>query len=349
MREIYMHVSAVAKVPDVVSNGQLDSRAPAMLWEMANIYWLPRCLYTVAEIGVADHIATTPVSAAQLAKSCEANDDALFRVMRALSSHGIFEHTAEGFAHTPLSLLLRSDHPQSLRAFLRMIGMPAIWSCFLHMEHVVRTGEMGALRVDPEGLFHYFQQNPHEGALFNDAMEAKARATIPAVLKAYDFTRFSSVADVGGGKGHLLRAILDSAPGTRGILFDQPHVVATVSGSERIRVVGGNFFSGDIPDSDLYILMEVIHDWNDEQARQILKSVRQGAEPGSRLLIIENVMPECSQAHPANALDIIMLVLTGGRERTEEEHAALLESAGFSLASLVTTESSYSILEAVAI
>jgi len=344
-----MPASPVANVSAVVSDGQLDPRAPAMLFEMALGYWLPRCLHTVAELGVADQIATAPVSAAQLAKSCEANEDALYRVMRSLSSHGIFKQTAEGFVHSDLSLLLRSDHPHSMRAYARMIGMTAFWNSFLHMEHVVQSGEMGALRVDPEGLFHYFQQNPHEGALFNDAMEAKACAAIPAVLKAFDFSRFDSVADIGGGKGHLVQAILDSTPRAKGILFDQPHVVATVSASERIQVIGGDFFRGGIPSSDLYILMEVLHDWNDEQARQILKSIRLAAEAGSLLLIIETVMPEVSQAHLANALDIMMLVLTGGRERTRKEHAALLESAGFSLNNLVTTESSYSILEAVAI
>jgi len=344
-----MQASPDAKVSGVLPDTPLDPRAPAIFFELALGYWLPRCLHTVAELGVADHIDREAVSAAELAKRCEANEQALYRVMRALSSLGIFEQTAEGFVHSPLSVLLRSDHPQSMRAFARMMGITAFWNSFLHMEHVVRTGEMGAVKVDPEGLFHYFQHHPHEGALFNDAMAAKARGAIFAVLKAYDFSRFDSVADVGGGKGHLVRAILDSSPAVKGALFDQPHVVATVPASNRLQVIGGDFFKGGIPASDLYMLMEVLHDWNEEPARQILQSIRAAARPGAHLVIIETVMPDVSQAHVANGLDIVMLVLTGGQERTRNEHEALLKSAGFSLNRVVTTESSYSILEAVAV
>jgi hypothetical protein len=217
------------------------------------------------------------------------------------------------------------------------------------LEHVVRTGEIGALKVDPEGLWHYFQQNPDEGGLFDDAMESKSHAQIPAILNAYDFSPFDSVADIGGGKGHLLRAILNSAPKVKGILFDQPHVVATAPASDRIQIVGGDFFRGGIPNCDVYILMQVIHDWNDEQARRILQSVRQAAKDGERLLLIETVMPETSQANSANGLDILMLVFVGGKERTRKEYAALLESAGFALDNVVPTESGLSILEAVAI
>jgi hypothetical protein len=269
--------------------------------------------------------------------------------MRALSSQNIFEQTEDGFAHTALSLPLRSDHPQSARAFVRMIGLPFAWNSILHLEHVARTGEIGGLKVDQEGLWHYFQENPNEWALFNDAMESRARAVIPAVLKSYDFSQFDSVADVGGGKGHLLRAVLDSAPKARGVLFDQPHVVATAPASDRIQTVGGDFFQGGIPSCDAYVLMQVIHDWNDDQARQILHSVRQAAREGDHLLLIEYVMPETSQDHPAHGLDILMLVFIGGKERTHTEFRALLESAGFALNSVVPTETGHSILEAVAI
>ena len=172
---------------------------------------------------------------------------------------------------------------------------------------------------------------------------------IPGVLNACDFSRFDCVADIGGGKGHLLRAILDSAPNTRGILFDQPHVVASAPASDRIQIVGGDFFRGGIPCSNAYILMQVIHDWNDDQARQILQSVRQTAREGDHLLLIEYVMPETSQDHPAHGLDILMLVFIGGKERTRTEFAALLESAGFALNRVVPTETGHSILEAVAI
>ena len=344
-----MHASPAVTMSDAVTDQHLDSRAAAKLAEIALGYWLPRCLHIVAELGVADHIAAVPVSITTLARNCEANEDALHRVMRALSSQDIFEQTEDGFAHTALSLPLRSDHPQSVRAFARMIGLPFAWNSFFHLEHVVRTGEIGALKVDPEGLWHYYQQNPEQWALFNDAMESKSLAQIPAILDAYDFSQFDSVADVGGGKGHLLRAILDAAPNVKGNLFDLPHVVASAPASSRIQVVGGDFFSGGIPSSNAYMLMQVIHDWNDQQARQILQSVRQAAEPGARLLLIETVMPETSQAHPAHGLDIHMLVFVGGKERTQSEFAALLASAGFELSNVVPTKSGLSIIEAVAI
>jgi hypothetical protein len=230
-----------------------------------------------------------------------------------------------------------------------MIGLPFAWSSFFHLEHVVRTGEMGVLRVDPEGLWHYFQEKPDEWALFNDAMESKSHPQIPAILNAYDFSPFDSVADIGGGKGHLLRAILNSAPEVKGILFDLPHVVASAPTSDRIQVVAGDFFRGGIPRCDAYILMQVIHDWNDDEASQILRSVRQAAKHGDHLLLIEYVMPEANQDHPANGADILMLVFVGGKERTRTEFAALLESAGFALNSVVPTETGHSILEAVAI
>ncbi|WP_109485834.1 methyltransferase [Occallatibacter savannae] len=338
-----------AKTLESSINAPAKTPAPAIMFELAMGYWLSRCLYAVAEIGVADHIADAPVSAADLTRSCGVDENALRRVMKALSSRGIFEATEAGFAHSSLSLLLRSDHPQSIRAFARMIGMPAMWNSFGHIEHVVRTGERGSLKIDPEGIFHFFQHNPAQGALFNDAMEAKSRAAIHAVLGAYDFSYSSSVADVGGGKGHLVKAILEVTPDVRGFLFDQAHVVSSVPASDRLQVVGGDFFTGGIPHSDLYLLMEVIHDWDDEQARTILKNIRAAARPGARLLIIETLMPESSEAHVANALDIVMLVITGGRERTRNEHAALVESAGFPFKNVLPTQSSYSILEAVAV
>jgi hypothetical protein len=195
-------------------------------------------------------------------------------------------------------------------------------------------------------VFAYFNDHPETMELFNGAMRGKAESAIGPVLAAYDFSGFGSVADIGGGLGHLLKAILHAAPHTEGVLFDQPHVVSQVAPTDRLEPRGGDFFRGPLPACECYILMEVLHDWTHEQCVYILRQVRAAASPGAKLLVIETVLPPDNRPHFAHHLDIAMMVLTGGRERTPNEFARLLSEVGFRLNRVIPTRSAYSIVEA---
>jgi hypothetical protein len=229
-----------------------------------------------------------------------------------------------------------------------MIGMPAIWSGFTQLDVPARTGKPA---LDWAGLVRYFSEHPEEASLFNEAMVGKSSTVVPAVIAAYDFTRFRVIADIGGGRGHLLEAILERAPSAEGILFELPHVIAdaTDTASSRLRLMPGDFFADSLPAADAYVLMEVIHDWPDMEAQTILQAVRRAASPNARLLIVEALVADTPGPHFGKLLDIIMLAVTGGRERTKPEYETLLSSAGFRLEQIFATPSQYSIVEAVTV
>jgi hypothetical protein len=322
----------------------------AVLQEMANGAVVARCLQVVAGLGVADALGDEPQTAATLAATTGANADALHRMLRVLAAAGVFDDRLDaGFAHNELSRALRSDHPESARAFVRMIGGPPNWDAFRELEHTARTGETAVDRVVEGGLWNFYAQNPEIGTLFNQAMTAKAHGDIAAILPAYDFSGFKTIADIAGGHGQLLRAILKATPAARGVLFDQPQVAAEAKslGMDRVEFVSGNFFKDSPPPCDAYILMNIIHDWADPESIAILSALRRSAPANARLLIIETILPETTGPHLAKVLDIVMLVVTGGRERTRGEYASLLTKTGFHLTRVIDTRSPYSIVEAV--
>jgi hypothetical protein len=300
--------------------------------------------------GVADAVGDGPATAAGIAARTGLDPDAVHRILRLLAAHGVFSAEPAGYAHNAASRLLRSDHPQSLRRYVTMTGMPSFWNRFTELATAARTGRPS---VDWRGLLAYFEQHPDEAAHFNAAMVAKSRAVLPAVAAAYDFTRFETVADIGGGRGHLLAAVLEHAPRATGILFDLPHVVAETERSQplspRMALVGGDFFEDTLPAADAYLLMDLIHDWSDDDAARILAAVRAAAPPHARVLIIETLVPETPGPHFGKTLDIIMLAVTGGRERSRAAYAALLAAAGLRLDRVVATRSEYSIVEAVVV
>jgi hypothetical protein len=227
-----------------------------------------------------------------------------------------------------------------------MIGMPVVWNGFTHLDVPARTGKPA---LDWAGLVHYFSEHPEEASLFNQAMVGKSGTVIPAVIESYDFTRFEMIADIGGGRGHLLHAILGRVPSAEGILYELPHVIADATdvASSRLRLVSGDFFADPLPTADAYVLMEVLHDWPDREAQKILHAVRRAAPAHARLLIVEAVVADTPGPHFGKLLDIIMLAVTGGRERTQSEYEALLSSTGFRLEQILATPSQYSIVEAV--
>ena len=318
------------------------------LRDLANAHAGARCLHVVAELGIADALGAEPLTAAELAAGCGADAAALHRLLRLLAAHGIFAQDGDRYSHTEASLLLRTDHPHSMRAFVRMIGMPIVWRGFTGLEQAARTGHSP---VDWRSMLEYFEAHPDENTLFNQAMVGKSEVVVPAVVAAYDFSGFETIVDVGGGRGHLLQALLPRAPKTTGILFELPHVIedAAAAASDRLVLAPGDFFADPLPPADAYVLMEVLHDWDDAHARQILTSVRRAAPAHARLLIVEAVVSVEPGPAFGKTLDVIMLAITGGRERTEAEYAALLRETGFELERVVPTPAQYSLLEAVAV
>jgi hypothetical protein len=324
-----------------------DTSLHDKILQLSSAFWTSRTLHAVAELGVADALGDEPQSAEELARKLNLNADALNRALRLLASFGIFEQRDGRWAHTPESRLLRNDEPRSVRGFLRLLGLPFIWQSWGHIEHSLRTGEPAVNTLGASGPFDYLNKHPEERTIFHAGMTAKAHREIPPVLEAYDFSQHKRIADVGGGRGHLLRSILDKSPGSAGILFDQDHVVADAPEHPRMERRGGDFFAGPLPEADAYLLMDVLHDWPDADVVRILKSIRKSAPAGATVLAIETVLPQTPGPHLAKALDVNMLVMTGGRERTPDEHGKLLADAGFRLEKVIPTAAPYSLVKAV--
>ena len=326
----------------------MSSPSPArVVGELARAHIAARCLHVAAAFGVADAIGDQPADPREIAARTGLDADSLRRILRLLVAHGVFEERADGYTHNEASRLLRSDHPESLRPYVRMGGMPAFWERYTDLGETVQTGRPSR---DWRGLLGYFDEHQDEAQIFNEAMVAKSRAALPALVDAYDYARFDVISDIGGGHGHLLAAVLDHAPRAHGILFDLPHVVAGAASvrSLRLEIAAGDFFVDTPPAADLYLLMDLLHDWRDDDAARILGSVRRGAPAHARVLIIETLVPESPGPHFGKTLDIIMLAVTGGRERTRAEYEALLDRSGFRLERVLPTRSEYSIVEALA-
>ena len=318
------------------------------LREMAAGYCLPRCLHVVADLAVADVLDETPRTAADLAAAVGAHPDALGRLLRLLSAYGVFESQDDKFRHSPASRLLRTDHPQSMRDFARMCGQSINWAAFGQLDYSVRTGLPASEEVHPGGFWAYLAENPEANSIFNATMTAKAYGQVAGILASYDFSGFGLIGDIGGGRGHLLRAVLDSAPTARGVLFDQPHVIKETAdiASERLTLQAGDFFKDTLPACDAYLVMEVIHDWADKEAVAILKAIRQAAPSHAKLLLLETMVPNDPGPDWSKMLDILMLNWAGGRQRTLQEYETLFDSAGFSFTREIDTGADISIIEA---
>jgi hypothetical protein len=320
---------------------------PAQLWLLATGHFLPRCLHVVAELGVADRLGEEAATTQALARQCECDAASLERMLRLLATAGVFEAAGAGWAHTPLSRLLRGDHPQSMRAFARMIGGDVQWAAAGRLGDAARGGQAAVESVVPGGLWGYFKDHPDEARVFDAAMTSKSIAEIAALIPAFDFSPYGTIADIGGGRGHLLAAALQSAPQASGVLFDLPHVVAAAQPLPRVKTLGGDFFHDPLPSADAYIVSQVLHDWPDEQAQAILAAVRRAAHERSHLLVLEQILSEAPGPHPSKVLDVIMLTLTGGRERTRPQYEALMQGAGFRLDRVVPTAGPVSVLVGV--
>lgn len=298
-----------------------------------------RCLHVVANIGMADVLGEEPMPIPDLAAELGVDTEALARLLRHLVALGLFSVHSNRVAHNEASRLLQSDHPLGLLETTQLMALPIIWDSVRHLEDAVRTGRPGTVFHDPRGFFGYLVDHPEESAVYDHGMTSMTRRRIAAQVPAYDFSRFGVIADIGGGRGHLIRAILDQTPTARGIVFDQAHVVVKDDlASDRLTVVAGSFFTDPLPEADCYVLSNIIHDWADDEARAILTAVREAAGSDETLLLMEFVVPEDDEGFEATDIDIDMLILVGGRERTEREYDELLASTGWRLTRTIPTE-----------
>jgi len=316
---------------------------------LANAYWLSRCLHVATEFGVPDALGDGPETVEALAGKIGAHADSLKRVLRALATAGVFEDLGGGrFAHSPASRLLRADDPRSQRGLVRFAAADYHWAAWGALGQAVKTGRTAFDGIFGCNSFEYYQDHPEDARVFDDAMAGASAFGIAAATSAYDFSDFKRIGDIGGGAGHLLRAVLAKAPKAEGVLFDMPHVVAAAprASSERIAFQGGDFFKDDLPVCDAYVMMRIIHDWDDDRSEAILKNLRRAAPPESRLLLVEGVLSEDPKTDWGKITDVEMLVLTGGRERTGEEYRILLAKSGFEMLRVIPTATSISIVEA---
>jgi hypothetical protein len=307
------------------------------------------CICEIAELGVADVFTEESLSAAELADAVGANPDALRRALRLISTYGVFVEAQDGrFHHSPMSRVMRSDHPQSQRDWLRLGRTRLAFRILAGLSHSLRTGRPAAELAAPEGVFAYLAANPDEASIFDKAMTARSRKDIADVVRTYDFSAFRTIADIGGGQGHLLRAVLESVADARGILFDLPHSIEAARrfASDRLTLQAGDFFKDPLPNCDAYLLKNVIHDWSDEKAVAILKAVHSAAPVNATVLLVEAELPSGPDPHPSKGLDALMLAWTTGRERTAAEYRALLVAAGFKLRRVVPAGREVSIFEA---
>jgi O-methyltransferase domain len=308
-----------------------------------------QAIHVAAKLRLADLMAVRPKTVVELSEATRMNGTSLARLLRALTSLGIFAEDLSGrYCQTPLSDALRADHPESMRPFAMMLGSRFMWEPVGWLDESVRTGQAAFERMHSAPFFRYLAENREDAAIFNAAMSSMP-SYIAAIVEAYDFSKFRRIVDVGGGHGALLAAILAANPETRGVLQDLPSVVAGASAlrregiADRCEIVASDFFEGIPQGGDAYLLKGIIHDWNDEAALEILRSCRRAIRPDGTLLLVETVLTGSDDT--AGALkDLLMMVLTSGRERTQPEFRSLLQEAGFSLTRVISTRG-HSILE----
>ena len=300
-----------------------------------------QAIHAAVKLRIPDALASGPKTIPELASESGTHPRSLECLMRALSTLEMFAGTPDGrFRNTPLTDVLRADHPQSQRDGALLLTSEFLWRPLGELEESVRTGEPAFERIFGQRFFPYLASHPDDAAVFNAAMTQGVSWTTSALLAGYDFSRFTRLVDVGGGEGALLRDILAVTPGLGGVLFDLPQVVSHASQvlvgeiAARCQIVGGDFFDSVPEGADAYILKGVIHDWPDVDAAKILRNVRRAIRPGGTLLLVEGLVDSADR--PAGVSELLMLVI-GGRERTEGEFRSLLSASGFALSRVIPT------------
>ncbi len=332
-----------------------------VLMQMITGYWVSQSIYAAAQLGIADHFHDGEKNYAELATATESNGPALYRLLRALASVGIFTETTPGtFASTPLAALLQRDVAGSLRDVAIMMGAREHYGSWGNILHAVKTGNSGFEQLFGANVFEYYAQHPEPAGIFDRAMTSFSSVETAAVLAAYDFSAIRSLVDVAGGHGSLLTTILQAHPGMTGILFDLPEVIeraqqaiAASGVGDRCQRVSGSFFESVPTGADAYILKHIIHDWDDARASAILQQCHRAMADNDRpdkgkVLVVEQVIPPGNDPFMGKFLDVNMLVMCpGGKERTAAEFRDLFAIAGFELTRIVPTQGLVSVIEGV--
>lgn len=336
--------------------GDVEPQSPTDdLMEMVVGGCTAQAIYTAAKLGIADVLAEGPRTAEEIAAKVEAHPDGVYRLLRALTTRSIFaEQPGKRFTLTPMADALRSDAPNSVRALVLMAGHPITWETWGKLTHSVVTGEPAFWKLRGMRVFEYLARDEEYADLFNQAMTFSSSIEIPTILEAYDFSRFSTIVDVGGGQGRLLAAILKATPEANGILVDiesvtasAPPVLAEGGVADRCTIHSGSFFDALPAGGDAYVLKHVLHDWPEAKALEILRSVRASIGENGELLLVALVLPDDGSPHLGKVVDLDLLLEFGGRHRTTEEYRRLLADAGFELRRVVPTAGAASVVEAI--
>ncbi len=329
-----------------------DDQAKQIFSQCLMGYWVSQGVFVAAKLKVADHLAAGAMSAEELAQRIDCNAGALYRVLRALAGVGIFtEDNERRFSLTPAAEYLRTDAPDSQWAttMLQAEVQYAVWGGLFD---AVKTGEGAFEKVNGKPFFEWLNDNPKKADIFDATMAGWMLEEGRAAVEAYDWPDPGEVVDVGGGAGGLLLTLLDKHPGIHGVVFDQPEVIERTRITrkddplmQRCRLEGGDFFKAVPPDADIYMLRNIIHDWDDERSIQILKTCRAACGADGKILLVESVIQAGNEPSFGKWLDLNMLILLSGKERTEAEYRELLTASGLQLERVIPTRAEMSILE----
>jgi hypothetical protein len=347
-------MSAVTTIP---SNADQQRNAAEHIMQLATGYMASISIHIVARLGIADLLKDGPKDISALAAATSANEDRLYRVLRALASVGVFtEIGARRFALTPAAETLRSDVRGSIRPMAIWIGDPLHFRVYGEMMHTVKTGTPTFDHVMGKPVFEYFPTDPAESEIFNSAMTCFSEMVTPAVLEAYDFSGIGTLMDVAGGHGALMRTILAKYPSMRGIVIDLEHVVEGAKQmpenhamANRCEFLCADFFAAVPANADAIIMKHIIHDWDDAEAVTILRNCRKAlaGKPGAKVLLVESVITPDNAPQLGKFIDLEMMAFPGGRERTEDEFRRLFAAAGLKLARIVPTNAPLWVVEGV--
>ena len=331
----------------------VEDKAPAArMVEMITGYWVTQIIHGAAVAEYAERLRQGPSTAEELANLAGMDPSTVFRHLRACAALGLVIFDGESFTGTPLLDTLRRNHPQSLRGFAMSQAAQGHWQPWARFTDALRSGRQQAEAALGAGIFEYYENNPEEADAFTEAMNGFSAAAASEVARVLDTGGIDRVVDVGGASGTLLVPFLEANPSLKGTLFDLPHVIEGHAFSNipdrlqsRIDKVSGDFFKS-VPRADLYLLKWILHDWDDEQCVMILRSCRNSIAPSGRLAIIELVLGEIGETGLGPFMDMNMLVMLPGRERTLAEYSDLLARAGFGEVVLTRTKSPMAVITA---
>ena len=331
---------------------ELERPPHERLRQMATGFILSKALMLMSELGIADLLKNNPSTADELARKTNTEPISLYRLMRFLASHDIFsEDSSHKFSLTPMSSLMISDEPNSMHNYLLMLADDPPWDSVKNMLYTIQTGKPAFEHIHKQNFFDYMSKHPTLNAIFNKGLTAFTSPDDFNLVNAYDFSDHNCVVDIGGGKGTFLASILSQYKHLQGILFDQREITLNLSDqiSEFIpkscNVLSGNFFESVPSCGDIYIMKLILHDWNDEQAISILHNCNRALPPNGKLLVIEGLILDGNQYDPHKQLDISMMLIFGGRERTKKEFSYIFQQAGLKLSRIIPTTTRLSIIE----